>query len=217
MFGESNYVVPPRPTYTGPCTCVWPGEYARQQVRARIERETSAKADAISNPIGALSSALPERMLPGGFQGVEQRLQSAADGADKRRQREQLDEFGRSTTGAQSVSRSPPLGSASRHAMLSTDSTIAVEHDPSSPQLGPGYGEFSEGDSEAGVPKPGHVQKYNPKHEDPRVADARARSKAQAKGKLANQRKPDTLGRMGKKYFAKSSKSPDCSSYVSGF
>lgn len=213
MFDGSSYVVPPRPTYTGPCTCVWPSEYARQQVRAQVEREASAKADAVANPIGALTSAIPERMLPGGFQGVEQRMENAADNADKKVQREQLDEFGR-RTGAQTISSSPPLGSSSRHAMLSTDSTIAVDRDAAYPQPGPGYGE---GDSEAGyghaskISKPAHIQKYNPEREDPRVADERARSKAQAKGKLANKKKPDTLGRAAKKYFAKSS---ECSVFL---
>ena len=104
MFDRSSYVVPPRPTYTGPCTCVWPAEYARQRVRARIERETSAKADAVANPLGTLTSALPQRMLPGGFQGVEQRMEDAANHATKQVVHEHLDEMGRST-GAQS--RSP--------------------------------------------------------------------------------------------------------------
>ncbi|GHJ88623.1 hypothetical protein NliqN6_5025 [Naganishia liquefaciens] len=182
MFDRSSYVVPPRPTYTGPCTCVWPAEYARQRVRARIERETSAKADAVANPLGTLTSALPQRMLPGGFQGVEQRMEDAADHATKQVVHEHLDEMGRST-----------------------------DHDAAYSQPGLGYGEYSEGDSEAGyghasvMPKPGHIQKYNPKQEDPAVADARARNKAQAKGKLANKTKPDTLGRAAKKYFAKSS------------
>ena len=212
MFDGSGYVVPPRPTYTGPCTCVWPAEYARQQVRARVERETSAKADALANPVSTFATALPERMLPGGFQGVEQRMENAAGNANKKVEHEHWDEFGRST-GAQSISRFSPLESSSRHAMLSTDSTIAVDRDAAYSQPGLGYGELSEGDSEAGygqaskIPKPGQVQKYNPKQEDPTVADARARSKAQAKGKLANKTKPDTLGRAAKKYFAKSSES----------
>ena len=102
---------------------------------------------------------------------------------------------------------------SSRHVMLSPYSIIVVDHDAAYSQPGLGYGEYSEGDSEAGyghasvMPKPGHIQKYNPKQEDPAVTDARARNKAQAKGKLANKTKPDTLGRAAKKYFAKSSKS----------
>lgn len=215
MFDGSSYVVPPRPTYTGPCTCVWPAEYARQQERARIEQDSSAKADAISSPIGIITSALPERMLPGGFQGVHHRMQEAADNADKKVKHEQLDEFGRSTqlSGAHSVSHSPPLGISSHPAMLSTDSTIAVDRDAAYPPRGPGYGEYSEGDSEPGsgskVPRPAHIQHYNPEREDPKVADNRARTKAQAKGKLATKTKPDPLGRAGKKWFAKSSEFSD--------
>jgi hypothetical protein len=214
MFDGSSYVVPPRPTYAGPCTCVWPAEYARQQERAKIEQDSSAKADVITSPIGVISSALPERMVPGAFQGVHHRMQAAADNADKKVKHEQLDEFGRSPqlSGAHSVSHSPPLGSSNHPAMLSTDSTIAPP-DTGYPQRGPGYGEFSEGDSEFGssskVPRPAHIQHYNPEREDPKVADNRARTKAQAKGKLATKAKPDPLGRAGKKWFAKSSESPD--------
>lgn len=218
MFDGSSYVVPPRPTYAGPCTCVWPAEYARQQERAKIEQDSSAKADVITSPIGVISSALPERMVPGAFQGVHHRMQAAADNADKKVKHEQLaeqlDEFGRSTqqTGAHPVSSSPPLGTSSHPAMLSTDSTIAPP-DSAYPQRGPGYGELSEGDSEFGssskVPQPAHIQHYNPEREDPKIADNRARTKAQAKGKLAIKTKPDPLGRAGKKWFAKSSESFD--------
>jgi hypothetical protein len=155
-------------------------------------------------------------------------MQEAADNADKKVKHEQLDEFGRSAqlSGAHSISHSPSLGISSHPAMLSTDSTIAVDRDPAYPQRGPGYGEYSEGDSELGsgskVPRPAHIQHYNPEREDPKVADNRARTKAQAKGKLATKTKPDPLGRAGKKWFAKSSEFSDSRSekvrvdYISG-
>jgi hypothetical protein len=222
MFGENSYVVPPRPTYAGPCTCVWPAEYARQQVRAQVDQESSAKADAISNPLGAISAAMPERFLPGGFQGVHQRMEAAADEAGRKAQQEggdsgPLDEFGRSIQRSGTPNfRYPPFSSSGHPAMLSTDSTIAPGKDVTYTQAGPSYGEVSPeiehgGDIFAATKPKGtqHLQhaRYNPEREDPRVAEDRAMRKAQAKGKLAVKFKGDPLGRKGKNYFAKSSKS----------
>ncbi|KAJ9123965.1 hypothetical protein QFC22_000756 [Naganishia vaughanmartiniae] len=219
MFSANSYVVPPRPTYAGPCTCVWPQEYARQQVRAKIDQESSAKADAISNPLGAISAAMPERFLPGGFQGVHQRMEAAADEAGKKAQGGDssgpLDEFGRQIQRSGTPNfRYPPVGSTSHSAMLSTDSTIAPGRDVTYTQAGPAYGDVSPetergGEIFAAVKSKGteHIQhsRYNPEREDPRVAEERSMRKAQAKGKLATKVKPDPLGRKGKNYFAKSS------------
>ncbi|KAJ9097616.1 hypothetical protein QFC21_004652 [Naganishia friedmannii] len=218
MFDGNSYVVPPRPTYAGPCTCVWPAEYARQQVRAKIDQESSAKADAISNPIGAISAALPERFLPGGFQGVHQRMEAAADQAGKKAQGGDsgpLDEFGRPLQRSGTPKfQYPPFGSSGHSAMLSTDSTIAPGRDVTYTQAGPSYGDVSPetergGEIFAATKSKGteHIQhaRYNPEREDPRVAEERAMRKAQAKGKLAVKFKADPLGRRAKTYFAKSS------------
>lgn len=221
MFDGNSYVVPPRPTYAGPCTCVWPSEYARQQVRAQIDQESSAKADAIANPLGAISAAMPERFLPGGFQGVHQRMEAAADEASKKAQQGDsgpLDEFGRpiQRSGTPNV-HFPPFGSSGHPAMLSTDSTLAPDRGVTYTQAGASYGDVSPETERGGeifaaakVKGPEHIShaRYNPEREDPRVSEERAMRKAQAKGKLAVKYKGDPLGRKAKNYFAKSSKSP---------